>query len=561
MKKIYILFLFFLIAIVITSPLIFKMNSVLLGWPLDAYNYMWNVDTFWKQILAGSNPFFTQRIFYPLGTYLIFHTYAPFISLLGFPFLKNLVFYLNFLILISTSLSGFFTYLLAKDVTKDDRASFLSGVIYAISPIMVSFLISQHYYYVFAAPTLPLSLIFLRKFLTNFKTSHLFYFVLLFWICFLIDYYSAIAFILINLIYLVTHLALNRKKIKDFFSKKRAGVFTVLILTVLIPSLLIFYFLKSNNYLGSKSAYPNICSAKIQRFIIPSEFNPFLSGVSQKLEVAFNIPKDYDTPSIYLGFIIPLVAFTSLFFYKDKKTLPFLNIAIVFFLFSLGPQTKFFSLVAKLPFLGLIDCPQRYVVAIELPLAVLFGLTISKFKKHRLSKIIYLLAALVIIFEYTSWRIPFSKVEVPRVYYLLREDKTDRTVLELPSGVAESKGAFGYDWSIQGLLLKQMYWQTISEKPRVGGYTSRLDSSYYDFFKSEPVISDIFEVTSRDGVWSQRKYSDEEVSNFVEKFNLGFIILSPNTRQGEFSKVVENLFKNQIKEKKELEGFILYTLD
>jgi hypothetical protein len=105
-----------------------------------------------------------------------------------------------------------------------------------------------------------------------------------------------------------------------------------------------------------------------------------------------------------------------------------------------------------------------------------------------------------------------------------------------------------------------MYWQTTYRKPRVGVYMSRLTPDKYTFFKSEPVISDIFNYTSAGGTKPQKDLSETAINEFIKKFNLGYIILSPNARQSEFSDFIEKEFSNFIVEKKVFEGFIYYEI-
>ena len=152
------------------------------------------------------------------------------------------------------------------------------------------------------------------------------------------------------------------------------------------------------------------------------------------------------------------------------------------------------------------------------------------------------------------------QLEIPSVYKVVKNSSIQKSVLELPSGISESKGAFGYDWSINALHLKQLYWQTYHKKPRVGGYTSRLSSYQYDFYKTTPILSDLFQMTSLNGTWSNKTFSNFEIQNFIDKFQIGYIVLSPNSRQKFFSDVVENNFKEEIISTVTNEGYVLYVL-
>jgi len=177
-----------------------------------------------------------------------------------------------------------------------------------------------------------------------------------------------------------------------------------------------------------------------------------------------------------------------------------------------------------------------------------------------LSRVILGVMLILFCFEYGTWNMQVWRVFVPSIYKQLAKSPDNYTILELPSGITESKGSFGYDGSIWALHSKQMYWQTIHKRPRLGGYISRVPSGIYEFYKKEPIISDLFEMTSFNGAWSNRSYSKEETLRFLDRFNIGYIVLSPNKRQGEFVSVIEKLFGDYIISEEGREGYILYKI-
>ncbi len=549
-----VLILYLLTFLIFTYPLVFHPKDSLPGFPLDGFNYMWNVYVFWHEISQFHNPFFTNQIFYPIGANLVMHTYGPLISLFGLPFLKNLALYINFLILAGMIGSSFNMYLLARILSKNTLVAFLSGLIYGFSPIMFSFVISQHYYYIFAAPLLPLAILCLLKLFEEVKLRYLLALSILFWASFFVDQYSTILLIIIISTICLFLLVNHFKRIRNFNMVHLITILGVNILVALLVLVRILNIGALKTWATSKSYYPTYCSANPKGFLIPSQTNPLLKNISNSLYEKLGVKKNLDTPSYFLGWGILIIALTSILkIRKEKYTIPLFVLGTLILLLSLGPRTPIFRIFSTLPFMGLVDCPQRFVIGTQLCLAAL--LAIGNKKKLAVSAILFFF-----LVEYGQWGVPVFLIETPTIYKQLAADPKDRTVLELPSGISESKGAFGYDWSIQGLHLKQLYWQTFHKKPRVGGYLSRLPESTYGFFENEPVISDLFTMTSLNGKWSNRVFSDEEVSLFIKKFNLGFIILSPNSRIGEFQKITGGVFKNFIANKTEQEGFILYTL-
>lgn len=546
--KMVVIFLSYIVSsIIFTFPLILKLGEFLPGQPNDAYVYLWNIGNFWSQVFTGSNPFFTQNVMYPIGANLFFHTYAPLISLLAFPFLKDLSLFMGIVIISAVVLSCLTTYFLIFKITNNKRASFIGGLVYGISPIIHSFIESQHYFFLFSAIFYPVGILFLIKFIESKKLKFLALSISLFWIVLSIDYYSTILYSLLIATFFLTCQKLNwHVVIKSLL---------ISICIILIPFILIYKFDKNfNEFISYKQGVntSSSCHTDLLGFITPNITNPF---------IGFPHLINLDTPSYYLGWGILLLAIISVIKNRKQKYIKgFAFIFAIFFFLSLGTNNKFhtpFYYFLKIPILGFIDCPIRFPIILQLCLSVFVATFISNHKKIMR---VFIIAILLLIIEYGVVNKNFSSTTVPAVYKHLSFQKDTRTILEIPSGISESKSAFGYDWSIQALHSQQMYWQTIHNKPRVGIYMSRLTPDKYEFYRSEPVISDIFTFTSAGGTRPEQDIAETDINNFIKKFNLGYIILSPNTRQLEFSDFIEKEFSNFIIEKRIFDNFIFYKL-
>lgn len=302
------------------------MSGTIPGWPMDGFNYMWNIDTFWYEISRLSNPFTTNRIFYPVGTSLVSHTYAPFISLIGLPFINNPVLYMNLLIVVSLIVGSFSFYLLSLIFIKDKRISTLSGFVYGFSPIMISYITSQHYYFLFASTLMPIVPLLLLK---NEDKSSILKSIILLWIIFFIDYYI---FIVSSILFLITTLSLIKNKlyrINDFYKP--------IILTGIIPAtiylLLILRGGNSGISIYKNNSYPEICNINTANLIYPSPHNNILFNYKNK----FNI--DLDTPSYYVGYMVFFLSLVGTFLIqKQWKAKVFAIFGIIILLLSIGPN-------------------------------------------------------------------------------------------------------------------------------------------------------------------------------------------------------------------------------
>lgn len=569
-----ILIIYILISIVFTYPLINNLGTLLPGQPNDAYVYLWNIGNFWHEVFLENNPFQTIMVMYPVGVNLFFHTYAPLVSLIALPFLKNLPVFMGLAIIFAVGFSSFTSFVLIKKITKNNPASFVGGLIYGLSPIIHSFITSQHYYFLFSSIFYPLGLLFLINFFETKKYRYLILVLSTFWLVLFIDYYSAVLYVLLISIFYVIEIFFIKGNLKRFFNKNDLIKYILLfILYILIPILVILLNQWGfNEFINFKQIHntSNSCNTNLLGFLIPNTSNPILGNLSSTLLNLFKMEINLDTPSYFLGW--GLLTLTLASFYKYRSVRFVKNIIIIFFTFlflSLGTTIKIgdtrlledvftpFYYFLKIPLLSSIDCPIRFPIIMQLCISIILSIFISNHKKiPRIALIVLLL----IVVEYGIINKDFSSTKIPEIYKILSDEPGNFTLLEVPSGITESKGAFGYDWSIQALHSQQMYWQTLHDKPRVGAYVSRITSKTYNFFKNEPVISDIFTFSSLNGNKPTQDITDDQILKFINKFNLGHIILSPNPRQIEFSDFIENEFKNYIISKQTVDGFIYYKL-
>lgn len=554
--------IYFFASIFATFPLILYLDKYLIGrGGLDGFAYMWNNFSFWYQISHWQSPFFSELIFYPVGANLFYHDYSPLTSLIGLPFLEHPVLYLNLIVILGLTFSAWSAFYLAKYITKNTVASLLSGFIYGFSPTIGSFIFSQHNYYLIASIFLPLGMLFILKFI-NTPKKYLVSFFMVCWVLFFINYYFFILLILLSAILLISFILFDSEVRKKLFDKSiRSYGLKSLLCFFLIPSLvvlgIIFTSSDFSSFIGSSSASGMVCNANLAGLIIPS---------SEKIYSLFNYKTYGDTPLYYLGLVfIAAVIFCFVLYRKKKYVASLIVTMMIILLFSLGLSIRFgpFYWLSKLPFMGLIDCPVRFVAGAHLFIALLVAIFVSFIIKRNLFVAIMLVFLFFIsmLSDYSFPTFPFINVHIPEVYSYIARQQDNQTVLELPSGLTESKGSFGYDGAIEGLHTQEMFWGSIHKKPRVGGYVSRIPKSTYDYFKNKLIISDLFTLTSKNGIWSNKEFSLEEKNKFINDLNLGYIVIAPVPRQQEFIKVTEQILLGFTYRKLVFENYILYKIE
>jgi hypothetical protein len=116
---------------------ILGIDKVLIGDGGDAYQHIWN---FWwvkKAILEGRDIFYTDYLFYPIGSNLYFHSLSLYNSVVAF--ILNLVLHIDFitiynLLLLSTFIfSGIISYVIFKHLGANIYLSFALSFAFTFS--------------------------------------------------------------------------------------------------------------------------------------------------------------------------------------------------------------------------------------------------------------------------------------------------------------------------------------------------------------------------------------------------------------------------------------------
>ena len=131
-----VLVVYLILTLILLYPFsVLNMNTQLIGDGQDAYQGVWNLWWVKHSILSFENPYWTNHIFYPIGTDLYAHAFNPLAAFFSIPFqiTLGLLFSYNLLIILSFVLAGYGAYRLAYYVTVDKKASFFSGLVFGFS--------------------------------------------------------------------------------------------------------------------------------------------------------------------------------------------------------------------------------------------------------------------------------------------------------------------------------------------------------------------------------------------------------------------------------------------
>lgn len=569
----------FVAACLVTWPSLLNLSSNIPGYGTDGYQVMWNSYHLKKQLLQLNNPFYTDHIFYPIGTNLFFHWYGVGPSTVSLIF-SDYVLFTNFYVIFSLTLISFFTHVVLKLWGQSPLLSVAGGVIFINTPIIHSFIITQHYYFLSGVAMFPLLIVGLNLFFRKFSVKALLIIILSFWGVFLSDYNITILWLLLLFSFCLVYF---KSFINIFSDTSRSLLLIFVLLGLLFLPLLLYSYLAIDfsaigNRLSSQSGINKICNASIEGYFIPYSKRLITPDAHIFAASFFSFKESGDTPSYYVGVVLFLLFVVGMFriFYKriilKNEVTGVLIFGFLCYLLSfgsevrIGPQVLFadkltlFYWFSQLPLMGVIGCTLRYAVGTQFMIVIVATFGLGYFHQFKWRWLSLAGIVLLLLWDFLLTPMPLQFVEKPKIYSELAELPRDRALLELPSGITESTRGFGYDYGIDGLHSKQMFYQSIHEHDRLGGYISRVDDKVYDYFKSDPIMNDLWSLTSHQGQASGFIYDDSQIEKYLEIYNIGYIIIAPVERSEQYQLHTENIFYNFISEKKTKDGYVMYIL-
>jgi hypothetical protein len=556
--------------VILTYPLIVRFASCFIGDKSDACIFVWNVYNFTDSVHRGVNPFFTDRIFYPFGTSLIFHVYAPLYGIVGL-LVGNYMLALNATSFASFVFSGLGAYLLCNHYVRHSLLSALAGFVFAYCPYKLIHLYG-HYDLILTAAIPFFVLFFVRSFTPNEsrrlpKLTHrrsLIAAVGFLSLALVSCYYYAFFLMVFAALYFVYWGA----RVYDIrLSRKQAIRYS---LVLIVASTLIVNFFKlihldrygvaTNGLAGSSDVFA---------FLVPSAFSRFL-GSDVVHYIKFHIFRvNAVETTVYIGYTV-LVFAVAYFATRQHRTespeIKMLSFMVACFLVLAMPMVRILNqtlfalpsaLLHYIPFINNFRAPYRYSIMIMLFLPILSGLFIKKRVLDRVPKCLRAVVVpglvLLLFVEYAQKDYPMvCGYDVPRVYRELASME-DGVLLEIPFGLRDGFHHIGDERTVE------MYYQTVHHKKILAGLVSRPDRQLFQHFKLDPVVSDLIKMED-DPQWTPGPLDPVDVTGFLSTFRVKYILIHPEYRNGPIEQLIQSLFQDRIIGRAEVDGFNLLTL-
>ena len=470
-----------LVALAATWPLILQLR----GWVPGVGDWGQNMWALWwtrqSLLVLAQSPFYTNYLFYPDGVTLLFHPLDVSDGLLALP-LYGLVggdIAYNLLVLLSFVLGGWGAYLLALYLTGQRGASFVAGLVFALSPYHFLRLQLGHLN-LSTLQWIPFYVLFLLKFEQHGSKRAGVLAVFLLGLMALNSWYYVIYCGLFSLaIIFWPGVAWRRSFIRPNFLRRAGRVGLVLLAAGLLLSPLLvpmFRLLSRTTLVGEHN--PLRHSVDLLSFWVPGPPSSW-AGWFEEVWVSYAAQNREPGASAYPGYVVLGLSLVGLLNRRWRRPALWWGlVALAFTLLALGPRLQFdgqilevslpYQWLSKLiPAFSITGIPGRMVVMTSLALAVLsaYGLAtlINWLARRRpaartaIKLWLSLAAGALIGLEYLALPVPLSSTEVNDFYHVLGQDPDHYAVIDLK-------------WDANYM----MHAQTVHGKPLVGGWLARL---------------------------------------------------------------------------------------
>lgn len=496
------------LAIAATYPLILHFTTAIAGRASDHEEaaFAWNL--WWTRhalLDLQQSPFFTDYIFYPFTVDLRLHTFAPLYGVLSIPFqfILDVGGALNSLVLLTITLNGYTTYLLARHVVSRDRPALIAGTLVALGPALTFHLRAGKPSFA-SVWTVALSLLFITRLAAHYRWRDAAGLGLALLAALLLDFqilmYTGLWVALYGgyLIIRRSDLVLNKRFV--------AGALLALGL-VAIPFWLVFYHVLVS---AAASGYP-----------VPTARDTLDYSLYATLFVT-----PWFVRSTFGGILPMFILSTLAVLHRTWQGKFWLAGGLVFLVLSLGivlQPTALplpFAALRTLPGMAQFRTPYRFTIPATLGLAVAAAGGWAYWQDRLVparwrSAATLVLIGLVLIDSRSI--APFALQRYPDVdvYSRLAGRPGDFTILEVPVGVRSGTDVFGAGDFLQ-------FYQTIHGKPMINGMVARVPRRVFDYYRSSPSLRLLAGESVAVEPSVRREFADR-----LNELDVGYVIVHP----------------------------------
>ncbi len=501
----------------------------------DGSTFLWAWWAMPRALLAGHNPFVTDKLFHPVGGNLAFHTTAPLEMVLSWPVarLLGLGAAVNTLQLAAVFLSALGAYLLAFHACGDRRAAFFAGVAFAFVPYR--FVHMGGHFNLIHTEFLPFGLLAFLRFVDEQTRRRAVWLGAVVGLTFLTDFYYTVFLLLaLGVLGLARRRDLGRGSLRLLAEAGFIAALVALPLLVAMVQALMAGELDPLPGWGGADVY----SADAIAWILPPARHPWWGSFVSRAQVGRPVQGE---GIAYPGLVVLGLAVAGRGLGDRVSRRGWVALAVIAGVLAMGPFLQVggrsggaFSYLGRsftfpLPYLALhfipvlngVRVPGRFAIVAILALDVLAAVALASLIRRCSARGLAACAvALVVTLVEFLPGVPSSHpVAVPAPYHRIRADSGGGAVLEVPlqwwSGTDEvGDGRLGRDDTIF------VYYATVHGRPLVSGYLSRYPSERLARLTAVPVYRQVLALGDEPGFSGPATFTADD----LRALGIGYVV-------------------------------------
>ena len=127
-----------------------------------------------------------------------------------------------------------------------------------------------------------------------------------------------------------------------------------------------------------------------------------------------------------------------------------------------------------------------------------------------------------------------NALSTPRIYEVLRGRPEPGSLCELPLGVRDGFGERG------SLDHRVLFFQSVHERPLVGGFVARLSPSVSSFYSNDPLLSTFLRLSGDTTIQSISPPDAQRAGDLLRRHDIRFVMLNRRTASAELAKYVQD---------------------
>ena len=475
-QTVFVLLLYMALTVVMTWPIAGRLGSYVPGRNGDTWIHLWTFRWIKDALLSGHSPYFTNLLYYPTGSSLIFHNIAwvniaawlPLQAIFG----EGTAYSLLYLAVIA--FNGFATYLLLRYLTGSTLAAFVGGAVVAFWPNILSH--SDRTNLILIA-WIPLALLYLKRFFDHKRVQDAVFagiFIALIGLTRWQLLVMAAPLIGLMILYQLFTDRTNRTP-RSLGLLALSGLLALLIMSPFLLPILDewFTFEEAAELLEDEQSH----LTDLVAYLVPGRYHPIWGSAIAGFYNRFPTPNSV----FYVGITSLLLLILGLTT-RWPQTRIWLLAVLLYLILALGPELHIngavfrlpmpYSLVAESSFIKLIKKPVRFNVLLSIPIAVIVAYgtdtLLQRFRTRWQKVALTSILVVLILFEYITIY-PMFPLESPAWYSELAQESGQFGLLDIPM----------FPNSVPNKAY--MHYQSVHGKPIVQGHVSRTPSEATSF--------------------------------------------------------------------------------